>query len=400
MKLQGNIKSFTLVELLIVIAILAVLAAAVVIVLNPAELLAQARDTQRVSDIKNTKSAIDLFIVDNPTISMGDAQTIYLSLPDVAAPLCTNNLASLPTLPAGWSYRCATAANLKNIDGTGWLPLDFTQVKGGSPMPYIPIDPDNNVASGRYYTYVPGGSYELTALLEAKKHDAAINDGGSLPGVYQAGSHIDLTPTLRDQGLVGKWSMNEAGGTVAYDSSGFGNNGNISGAVWTSAPSCKRESCLYFDGVDDRVEAGSGQSMKVTGGDFSVCGWANFGAGASSLLDVIMTGGNFAFRADNITRLNLVKYGVVDQYYSRTFSTDTWYFLCAVQPKGANVAYYVDGVQVGSYSNTQPLNGSVTSITLGYQGSGHQMNGYLDEISLYSRSLSATEIKILYDATK
>ncbi|MDD4819148.1 MAG: prepilin-type N-terminal cleavage/methylation domain-containing protein, partial [Candidatus Colwellbacteria bacterium] len=35
--------AFTLVELLIVIAILAVLAAAVVIVLNPAELLAQAR---------------------------------------------------------------------------------------------------------------------------------------------------------------------------------------------------------------------------------------------------------------------------------------------------------------------------------------------------------------------
>ncbi|MDD4931154.1 MAG: prepilin-type N-terminal cleavage/methylation domain-containing protein, partial [Candidatus Colwellbacteria bacterium] len=46
-----SIKSFTLVELLIVIAILAVLAAAVVVVLNPAELLAQARDSQRSTDL-------------------------------------------------------------------------------------------------------------------------------------------------------------------------------------------------------------------------------------------------------------------------------------------------------------------------------------------------------------
>ena len=71
MRPRSKISSFTLVELLIVIAILAVLAAAVVIVLNPAELLAQARDSQRLSDISTLKNAVDLMIVDDPSASLG-----------------------------------------------------------------------------------------------------------------------------------------------------------------------------------------------------------------------------------------------------------------------------------------------------------------------------------------
>ncbi|MFA6494844.1 MAG: type II secretion system protein, partial [Candidatus Paceibacterota bacterium] len=42
-----DLKSFTLIELLIVIGILAILVAAIVITLNPAQLLAQARDSKR-----------------------------------------------------------------------------------------------------------------------------------------------------------------------------------------------------------------------------------------------------------------------------------------------------------------------------------------------------------------
>jgi len=93
------LRSFTLVELLIVIAILAVLAAAVVIVLNPAELLAQARDSQRISDVNTVKSAVDIFIVDNPSASLGTANRVYISIPDTSA-TCAN-ITGLPTLPGG-----------------------------------------------------------------------------------------------------------------------------------------------------------------------------------------------------------------------------------------------------------------------------------------------------------
>jgi len=35
-------------------------------------------------------------------------------------------------------------------------------------------------------------------------------------------------------GLVGWWSFNEGSGTVAGDSSGYGNNGTIYGATWVN----------------------------------------------------------------------------------------------------------------------------------------------------------------------
>ena len=54
-------KGFTLIELLIVIAILAVLSVAVVLVLNPAELLKQARDSTRISDMAAINSASYLY---------------------------------------------------------------------------------------------------------------------------------------------------------------------------------------------------------------------------------------------------------------------------------------------------------------------------------------------------
>ncbi|MDE2144961.1 MAG: type II secretion system protein, partial [Patescibacteria group bacterium] len=43
--------SFTLIELLIVIAIIGILASALVLVLNPAQLLSQSRDSRRTQDL-------------------------------------------------------------------------------------------------------------------------------------------------------------------------------------------------------------------------------------------------------------------------------------------------------------------------------------------------------------
>ncbi|MDE2145036.1 MAG: type II secretion system protein, partial [Patescibacteria group bacterium] len=51
---RGNVNersSFTLIELLIVIAIIGILASALVLVLNPAQLLSQSRDSRRTQDL-------------------------------------------------------------------------------------------------------------------------------------------------------------------------------------------------------------------------------------------------------------------------------------------------------------------------------------------------------------
>ena len=68
MKVKNN-KAFTLIEVLLVIAIIAVLAAAVFVAINPAKNISDARNTQRRSDVAQILSAISQGFIDNVTLS-------------------------------------------------------------------------------------------------------------------------------------------------------------------------------------------------------------------------------------------------------------------------------------------------------------------------------------------
>ena len=399
---KAGIQSFTLVELLIVIAILAVLAAAVVIVLNPAELLAQARDSQRVTDLKNIKKSIDLFVVDNPTVSLGTASRVYISLPDTASN-CPNLTSSLPTLPSGWQYVCATSANLRNTNGSGWIPVNFGSVFGGSPIPYLPIDPSNDLSSGRYYTYVMGGSYELTALMEAAKENVSVNDGGSLPGVFQVGTHIDLTPPTRDKGLVGYWTFDEGTGTVAYDSSGKGNDGAWSGASAHYAAGKVGSYSASFDGTSNYVNCGNDASLD-TKNVFSISFWIK-GPAVNTMyaglfdkrnsaaegwgMQVNSTGPATYIRIDTSAGTNQTS-GLL------TTLDDTWHYAVYVVDNGAK-RYYLDGVL--TYSGTYNVGSGFSALAQRFQIGG-SLVGQIDDVRLYNRALLASEIKATYEATK
>jgi prepilin-type N-terminal cleavage/methylation domain-containing protein len=155
-------RGFTLIELLIVIAILAILTTVVLLVINPAQLLAESRDAQRLSDLDTLRTAINYYLVTATTTNLGSTATMTVS-------------STCPFTMGG----CITNATT-SIDGTGWVTIDLRQSTGGSPISKLPLDPLQT--TNYYYAYAPDNTnhtYEIDARLESTKHrDKMKTDGG------------------------------------------------------------------------------------------------------------------------------------------------------------------------------------------------------------------------------
>lgn len=162
-------KGFTLVELLIVIGILAILTAAVVVVLNPAQLLAQARDSQRMSDLSSLRSAITLYLA-------------TASVPDVTYGVTgATSTVSIATTSCPFSQTPCSAVSSTVITGAGWVLVKLDDTSGGSPLSALPLDP---TSSGYYfYAYTAedtNNTFEINAKLESSKYRTNMTtDGGN-----------------------------------------------------------------------------------------------------------------------------------------------------------------------------------------------------------------------------
>lgn len=217
-------KGFTLLELLIVIAILAILAAILIIVLNPAESLAQSRDTQRISDLTTLKTALGLFMtvdkkpqLDGTTgtkndkcVGGGGTVTIWISDSGVTDVTLAGGVFAARVKPTTDAAAVAT-------DGTGWIPIDLTSVTGGSPISIMPIDPVNDIEGTstlaavtnehlmyRYACKKSPLGFEINTRLESVKYgeagddDKGATDGGDNSKLYEVGTALNILPATDD----------------------------------------------------------------------------------------------------------------------------------------------------------------------------------------------------------
>ena len=190
--LRREAKGFTLIELLIVIAILAVLSVVVILTLNPAELLKQARDSTRVSDMATYKSAIALYLADVNSPFIGTSTNCYAHVSSSMANCQVNS-----RFAAGATAVVMVSSTAVNGSPMGWIPIKFTDISSGAPVSVEPLDPSNGTTY--FYAYRPSGTtYKITVDMESTKYkqggsnDVESTDGGISPSIYEVGTDLSL----------------------------------------------------------------------------------------------------------------------------------------------------------------------------------------------------------------
>jgi hypothetical protein len=267
-------------------------------------------------------------------------------------------------------------------------------------------------AEGKYLTYQwKKDGVDLTgetnATLNITDANATLHDGNySVLVSNDFGSvESDLTEVLvKDailNGLVGWWKFDEGSGTVAYDSSGNGNDGNLTnGPTWTDG---QIGGALSFDGVDDYVTMGdrtgearfhNSVSYWFRAYQFNNAEMISKSSPAQGLEILFYNGGlKFFLMTGDVSENKVISFS------TGNLNLNQWYHVTAVQfgQGGLPMHFYINGELVGSDVTPETISDADKLYVGRWNADGRLYNGLIDDVRTYDRALSAEEVQAIYN---
>jgi len=221
--------------------------------------------------------------------------------------------------------------------------------------------------------------------------------GGTLKlGSSQAQNTGSLT-----KGLVGYWSFDESthGTTSVADLSGNNNRGFMINGPQKAIG--KIGQGLSFDVVDDLITMGD--VLDFTTANLSFSAWFYPQSGGHAFPRIIDKDNNldngYYFVYDKTNGALMFKTaGTTNMSSNNSVITQNAWNHVVVTYDGANVRFYVNGVAQGAPAyTTLPVN-TVNAFVVGnIADSSRPLDGKLDDVRIYNRALSASEIQRLYN---
>lgn len=200
------------------------------------------------------------------------------------------------------------------------------------------------------------------------------------------------TETRADAGLVGWWKLDDVG---CRDSSGYGNHGALTGSI-VVAEGIVANALQWDASGGDVVNVGA--SELLTGVPFTYTIWIRPTGATTRTILAGVSGSHQQFRIVSTGQMQFVKQGsAVIASSTANAGNDVWNFIALSYSAAGDYAFYLNGTAAGSGNSVQTF---VNSATLIGEIPWQPFNGRIDDLRIYNRSLSATEIKTLYADTK
>jgi hypothetical protein len=215
-----------------------------------------------------------------------------------------------------------------------------------------------------------------------------------LLGVILIGFRLSASAQTLEEGLIGYWAFDEGGGATALDFSGNGNAGSLVNApAWAEG---RINSAVSFDGNDDYVRINGLSSFDA----FTFTAWIRLNDQASTE----PSGNNLLFQKDFKSNRILIRpsgyYIEFNNMYGQgvTASNVNEWVHIAITREGSSATFYRNADLVRSWDvSSSPVDFS--SGVIGGEGN-YWFNGLIDEVRLYDRALSESEIGELYTYTE
>lgn len=195
-------------------------------------------------------------------------------------------------------------------------------------------------------------------------------------------------------GLVLSLDFDEASGSTAVDGSGRGHDGTISGAVRTTAG--HSGSALTFDGSGDRVTVADHIDLDLTSA-LTMEAWVRPDTTKTWQTILLKEAGSGiaygVYATDGGTGKTNAWIGDLGAYSPSAIQTGRWTHVAATF-EGGTLRLYRDGAQVGAITGVSAPPVSTGPLRIGDNSvwSGEGFDGRIDEVRLWSRALSASEI--------
>lgn len=310
------------------------------------------------------------------------------------------------------TYATSTVIEPINIDGD-------TTITGGTftgQSTRFRHDGDLSISSGTYTA--PNDVVEIDGSFTHS--GGTFTSSGSTVMFTGTGAHtIDSTGgtmfqnVILNDGLMAYWKFDETS-SPAIDYSGYGNHGSWSGNVSASASvsgliNFADPQSLDFDGTDDYIVVANDDSIDIGGTQITIAAWV-FVDNTTNDQVLIRKLYNPPGASNPTSQYNLEFAGSVadtfDFFFSDTSGTKRGpYSVTPTLGQWNHVVFTYDGVNVRGYinGNNTSTTGETTSIAQRGQilriGTDHNLSqdfdGRLDEIRIYNRALSLSEIQAL-----